>query len=77
MSQQEQDELVEAIICLSHAMKGRRLVTFGGEILKARKALKQDDIEKGDLVEVGDTPTIENEYEFVLFNWMKMGCYVC
>ena len=77
MSQQEQDELAAAVICLSHAMKGRRLVTFGGEILKARKALKQDDIEKGDLVEVGDTPTIENEYEFVLFNWMKMGCYVC
>ena len=77
MSEKEKDELAEAIICLSHAMKGRRLVTFGGEILKARKALKQDDIEKGDLVEVGDTPTIENEYEFVLFNWMKMGCYVC
>ena len=77
MSQQEQDELAAAVICLSHAMKGRRLVTFGGEILKARKALKQDDIEKGDLVEVGDTPTIENEYELVLFNWMKMGCYVC
>ena len=77
MSEKEKDELAEAVICLSHAMKGRRLVTFGGEILKARKALKQDDIEKGDLVEVGDTPTIENEYELVLFNWMKMGCYVC
>lgn len=77
MNQQEQDELAAAVIYLSHAMKGRRLVTFGGEILKARKALKQDDIEKGDLVEVGDTPTIESEYEFVLFNWMKMGCYVC
>ena len=46
MSQQEQDELAAAVICLSHAMKGRRLVTFGGEILKARKALKQDDIER-------------------------------
>ena len=49
MNQQEKDELAEAVICLSHAMKGRRLVTFGGEILKTRKALKQDDIEKGDL----------------------------
>ena len=77
MSQQEQDELAEAIICLSHAMKGRRLVTFGGEILKARKILKQDDIEKGDLVEVGDTPEVKSEFEYVLFNWMKMGCYVC
>ena len=38
MSQQEQDELAAAVICLSHAMKGRRLVTFGGEILKARKS---------------------------------------
>ena len=77
MSEKEKDKLAEAVICLSHAMKGRRLVTFGGEILKARKALKQDDIEKGDLVEVGDTPEVKSEFEYVLFNWMKVGCYVC
>ena len=58
-------------------MKGGAWSPLAVRYLKARKALKQDDIEKGDLVEVGDTPTIENEYEFVLFNWMKMGCYVC
>ena len=38
MSQQEQDELAEAIICLSHAMKGRRLVTFWRRDTKGAKS---------------------------------------
>ena len=37
MSQQEQDELAAAVICLSHAMKGRRLVTLAVRYLKQEK----------------------------------------
>ena len=71
------EKITEAVICLSHALRGRRLVTFGGELLKARKKLKQDDLETGDLIGVDDEPAPESEFELVLYNWMKMGCYVC
>ena len=43
-----------------------------------RKILKQDDVEDGDLIDVGDEPTIESEFDFILFKYFKqMGCYVC
>lgn len=77
MTEEGQDKITEAVICLSHALRKRRLVTFGGEILKARKKLKQDDIENGDLIGVDGEPVPESEFELVLYNWMKMGCYVC
>jgi plasmid rolling circle replication initiator protein Rep len=74
----EQDRIIKAVIVYSHALRSRRLVTFGGEILKMRKILNQDDVEDGDLVDVGDEPTIENDFELVLFTYFKqMGCYVC
>ena len=74
----EQERIVQAVIIYSHALRRRRLVTFGGEILKMRKILKQDDVEDGDLIDVGDEPTIESEFDFILFKYFKqMGCYVC
>ena len=64
----EQERIVQAVIIYSHALRRRRLVTFGGEILKMRKILKQDDVEDGDLIDVGDEPTIESEFDFILLN---------
>lgn len=77
MDEEDQSYIVNAVICLSHALKRRRLVTFGGEILKARKKLQLDDIEDGDLIGVDGEPNPESDFELVLFNWMKIGCYVC
>jgi plasmid rolling circle replication initiator protein Rep len=77
MPENQKEKIVEAVICLSHALRQRRLVTFGGQILKARKKLKQDDVEDGDLIGVDGEPVPESEFELVLFKWMKMGCYVC
>ena len=73
----QQEKIIQAVICLSHALRKRRLVTFGGEILKARKRLQQDDVEEGSLIGVDGEPVPETEFELVMFNWMKMGCYVC
>lgn len=77
MTTEQKEKITQAVICLSHALFKRRLITFGGEILKARKKLKQDDIETGDLIGVDGEPVPETEFELVMFKWMKMGCYVC
>lgn len=77
MTAKQKEKITQAVICLSHALFNRRLVTFGGEILKARKKLKQDDIESGDLIGVDGEPVPETAFELVMYNWMKMGCYVC
>ena len=39
---------------LHYALKGRRLVAFGGLFSELRKALKQVDVEKADLVQITD-----------------------
>lgn len=72
----EQQGISEAVAVLSKALFKRRLVTFGGEILKARKELELDDIEDGDLIGEDGEPTPKTDFEYVLFTW-RMGCYIC
>lgn len=48
----------EVIQVLHRALKGRRLVAFGGLFYQLRKELKLEDIEKADLVKVTDEPTL-------------------
>lgn len=76
MPEKKKNRVVDAVICLSYALKGRRLVTFGGEILKARKKLNQDDVETGDLIGVDGEPVPETDFELILYKW-RVGCYVC
>jgi plasmid rolling circle replication initiator protein Rep len=68
---------VEVIIALSKALRGKRLVVFGGLFLDCQKALKLDDVEDGDLIGVeGEEPI--NEVAQVLYKFhVKVGCYVC
>lgn len=71
-----QDKIADAVACLSAVLYKRRLVTFGGEILKSRKELELDDIEEGDLIGDDGDPVPSNDFEYVLYKW-RMGCYVC
>lgn len=72
-----QKTAVEVIIALSKALRGKRLVVFGGLFLDCQKALKLDDVEDGDLIGVeGEEPI--NEVAQVLYKFqVKVGCYVC
>jgi hypothetical protein len=68
---------VDVIIALSKALRGKRLVVFGGLFLDCQKVLKLDDVEEGDLIGVeGEEPI--NEVAQVLYKFhVKVGCYVC
>ena len=68
---------VDVIIALSNALRGKRLVVFGGLFLDCQKALKLDDVEDGDLIGVEGEESI-NEVAQVLYKFqVKVGCYVC
>lgn len=76
MDADQQKRIVQATVVLSSALRSRRLITFGGAFLKARKELKQDDVEDGDLIRVDGDPVPETEFELVLYRW-RNGVYVC
>ena len=73
----KEETAVAVIIALSNALRGKRLVVFGGLFLDCQKALKLDDMEDGDLIGVdGEEPI--NEVAQVLYKFrVKVGCYVC
>lgn len=76
MDADQQERIVQATIVLNRALRSRRLISFGGAFLKARKELKQDDVEDGDLIGVDGDPVPETEFELVLYRW-RNGVYVC
>lgn len=64
------DLTVSAVRILDAALSSRRLIAYGGNCLKAQRALKLDDADNGDLVNVGDE--LENKdlpYEIVSYAW--------
>ena len=69
---------IQALIVFTKILKGRRLITFGGVFTEARKQLKLDDIEKGDLVNLDDDQKEKfEEIKKVLFRYnVKVGCYI-
>lgn len=76
---QDEKKAIKALIVFTKILKGRRLITFGGVFAEARKLLKLDDIETGDLVNLEDEQK-ENfqEIKKVLFKFrVKVGCYIC
>lgn len=70
---------INALIVFTKILKGRKLITFGGVFTEARKQLKLDDVETGDLVNLEDEQK-ENfeEIKTVLYKFnVKVGCYIC
>lgn len=60
-----------AVMVLDKALANRRLVAFGGELKKIHKALKLDDIEKGDLINTGADEELREDVDFVMerYQW--------
>jgi plasmid rolling circle replication initiator protein Rep len=61
---------VSAVGILDAALSSRRLIAYGGNCLKAQRALKLEDADSGDLVNVGDA--VEKDgltYEIVTYAW--------
>ena len=76
MDAEQKERIVQATITISRVLRSRRLISFGGAILKARKELKQDDVEEGDLIGKDGDPVPETEFELVLYRW-RNGAYIC
>ena len=75
---QDEKKAIKALIVFTKILKGRRLITFGGVFAEARKLLKLDDIETGDLVNLDDDQKEKfEEIKKVLFMYnVKVGCYI-
>ena len=75
---QDEKKAIQALIVFTKILKGRRLITFGGVFAEARKLLKLDDIETGDLVNLDDDQKEKfEEIKKVLFMYnVKVGCYI-
>lgn len=63
------DKTVEVLSHLYRAAKGRRFAGFTGEVREARKALKLDDVEDGDLIHVGIQDTNEDTAPVIAWGW--------
>ena len=75
---QNEKKAIKALIVFTKILKGRRLITFGGVFAKARKLLKLDDVETGDLINLEDEKENFQEVKKVLFKFnVKVGCYIC
>lgn len=67
-----------ALLELYRAMFNRRLVTFGGDFRTIARELKLDDIETGDLINIGDDQKAFNPVAYMLFKYnAKLGLYIC
>lgn len=74
----DQNQAVNALITLHHAMHKRRLITFGGDFKKIRARLKLDDIENGSLVHTETNSENLNNVAYTLFKYdVGCGCYIC
>ena len=47
---EDEEQAVQALIVLAKTLKGRRLITFGGDFATVKREVKLDDIENGDLI---------------------------
>lgn len=63
------DKDVPTVACLDKALNNRRLIGYGGELLKAKKALKLEDADSGDLVNVDGEASTAEDFELVSYFW--------
>lgn len=69
---------IPALITFSHALKKRRLITFGGVMAEAKKRLVLDDVEDGDLIHVESETKKFNAVAMALYKWrVGVGAYIC
>ena len=50
-------------------MKGRRLITFGGDFATIKRELKLDDIENGDLIHAEQEVQNFNAVAKIIYRW--------
>lgn len=63
------DLTVDTVRVLDSALAHRRLVAYGGCMAQAKRDLKQDDAETGDLVHISDEVVSDEKYEIVSYFW--------
>ena len=76
-----EEKAVEVLSNLQYGLYNRRLVTFTGLFRKYRRELKLEDIEKANLIHVGDEETTDeygDHIEYHVFRWCNsLGEYIC
>lgn len=73
-----EEQAVQALIVLAKTMKGRRLITFGGDFAAVKRELKLDDIETGDLINTEQETENFNPVAKVIYRWRaEVGIYIC
>lgn len=68
----DNEELTDnSVFVLDKALKGRRLIAFGGELRKIHKALKLDDAENGDLINTDNAEDIRQDLDYTIerYKW--------
>lgn len=60
---------VPTVACLDKSLNNRRLIGYGGELLQAKKALKLEDADSGDLVNVDGEAATAEDFELVSYFW--------
>lgn len=68
----------KVVSVLSSALRGRRLVAFGGIFADIRDLLGLDDVENGDLVHTDNQDTVSNGGYFLVRRWFwasSLHCY--
>jgi plasmid rolling circle replication initiator protein Rep len=75
---ENKDQAVQALIVLAKTLKGRRLITFGGEFATIKRELQLDDVETGDLIHTEQETENFNPVAKVIFRWRaEVGAYIC
>ena len=75
---EDEEKAVQALIVLAKTMKGRRLITFGGEFATVKRELKLDDIENGDLIHAEQETQNFNPVAKMIYRWRaEVGAYIC
>lgn len=73
-------DMVPAIIALSRAMKGRRLLTYGGIFKRVKSALNLADVDSddADLIHTDSSDTVLNPIAYTLYRYNRhLGVYIC
>lgn len=64
---------IATVRILDKALDRRRLVAYGGVMKETKRFLKQDDVEDGDLVHIGDYDAPEDQNFRILSYWWYSG----
>lgn len=75
---EDEEQAVQALIVLAKTLKGRRLITFGGDFATVKRELKLDDVENGDLIHADQEVENFNPVAKVIYRWRaEVGAYIC